>query len=83
MLTCGSSEGQAFDDVSNRLNASISYDRHSKSASVLGYLVHSSSLRAANGHHLLRNADGSTAHSHSETINTSIDEVFSLGGSDN
>ena len=49
--TCRCSEGQSFHHVPNSLNSSVRDDGHTKTAGVLGHLVHRRALGTSAGHH--------------------------------
>ncbi len=74
----GSTKGKTLDDMTNVLNTAIGNGRNAKAGGKGADGVNGSSLGAADSHDLLGDAGRTTAHTNTDTINTSLDESSSL-----
>jgi hypothetical protein len=73
-----STQSKALDDVANVLDTTIGDTRNTEAGSEAAYAVDSGGLRTADSHNLLCNTGGATAHTDSETVDTSSDQRRSL-----
>jgi hypothetical protein len=71
-------KGKTLDDVANVLDTTVGDTRNAKTSSESADAVDGSSLRTADSHDFLGDTSGTTAHTNSETINTSSDQRSSL-----
>ena len=79
--TGGGAEGERLDNVPDGADAAVGEDRHSAvgpAARVVGDAEHGSGLRAADGEHLLRDADGARAHPDAQAVRTRVQQILRL-----
>jgi hypothetical protein len=74
----GSTEGEALDNVANVLDATIGNAGNTETSRESADGVHAGSLGSADSHDLLGDASAATAHTNTETVNTSSNERSSL-----
>lgn len=75
---CRGTESQCLDNVTDVTDTAIGNGRNAKLARKFGNLVDSSSLTATTGHDFLSDTDGAGAHTDTETVSASSDQVGSL-----
>jgi hypothetical protein len=73
-----STQSKALDDVANVLDTTIGDTRNTEAGSEPADAVDSGSLRTADSHNLLSDTGRTTAHTDSETVDTSSDQRSSL-----
>jgi hypothetical protein len=73
-----STKGKTLDDVANVLNTTVSNARNAEASSESADAVDGSSLGTTDSHNLLSDTSRTTAHTDSETINTSSNQRSSL-----
>lgn len=77
-----SSDAESLHDMARRRNATIGNAWHAKLSGDARDIVNGGGLRAAHSTHFLSRADGSTAHTHAQTVHARLNEVVGLPGSD-
>ena len=74
----GSAKGKTLNDVTDVLDTTVGDAGNTEASGEAADAVDSSSLGTANGHNLLGDTGGTTAHTNSETIDTSGDQRSGL-----